>query len=322
VSYNGVAMTAVEQSEETIFLGTYLRSQLFYLCADGLPCSGEYEMKVRLSGIADGISAGVVNLAGMVQQQPEAVMTNSRTNGARGLYTNITTVTDTALVLDVMGCGNSGAFSVATINMEERYNTYGSQCSAAGGIGGGYASDYIRMSWKNENPAHMSHSVAAFAVAESREYDLSCGGYILKSQQIYGKNDFAQSYRVKIRNNGPEAVEKVCLRMTSSENGVRFMNDEVVFHSIGSGQIVVSDDVFVVSVDKPSLLDISKLSMTVVDGQEGDLTGDGEINYSDVLSFCEQWLMRSGNMREDMYRNENVNFSDWAIMAEKWQSKP
>src|SRR5215475_2067141 len=114
VTFNGVLATPVPNSK--IFGGGtgIIQTQLFYLPNSSLPAPGTYTVRVAFQGAIQGATAGAVSLFGVSQTAPESVATNKDTRGADSISTSITTHTNGAWVVDVVGSGNSGTFTAAS----------------------------------------------------------------------------------------------------------------------------------------------------------------------------------------------------------------
>ncbi|MCK4795555.1 MAG: carboxypeptidase regulatory-like domain-containing protein [Desulfobacteraceae bacterium] len=68
--------------------------------------------------------------------------------------------------------------------------------------------------------------------------------------------------------------------------------------------------------------DVSTIVMPFAGEKESaNLNGDGIVNMLDVAVFTNQWL-QSGSLEADFNQDSNVNFSDWARLAENWLWEP
>ncbi|MBA7625405.1 hypothetical protein ES703_32835 [subsurface metagenome] len=68
--------------------------------------------------------------------------------------------------------------------------------------------------------------------------------------------------------------------------------------------------------------DVDTIVMPFAGEKEGaNLNGDGIVNILDVAVFTNQWL-QSGSLEADFNQDSNVNFSDWARLAENWLWEP
>jgi len=65
-------------------------------------------------------------------------------------------------------------------------------------------------------------------------------------------------------------------------------------------------------------VNVSTIVMPFAGEKEGaDLNGDGNVNWSDVAEFTDQWL-QCGSLEADFNQDGCVNFIDWARLAENW----
>jgi len=318
VTYNGVAMTPIDTSEETVLSGTYLKTKLFYMTGDKMPGAGQFEVEVNFSGYVIGAAAGALNFEGVLQTGPESVATGSRSDGSQGIITDIYTVTDGVKVVAVIGCGNPGEFTTTLTTLDKRWDASGSEASAAGGTTDAGAAGQVRMIWRHSNYAQLSQSVAAFALEPVRDFNLAFVSYDLIAQRMVDDGRYLQSYRMQLQNNAAGDVNGFSVHLDSNEPSVQMVNQVVMFDTIGPGATALSQDIFVVLNENSSAVGPDDVFWTPGDNVEGDLTGDGLVNFSDVMLLSEQWLIRSGNMHEDIYRDSSINMRDLAILAGKW----
>ena len=168
VEYNDVNMTLVEGSSEIVSSdGYHMKTELYYLLDANLPSlSGDYTVTVTYNGNVEKRCGGAISLANVEQQDREAVATNSNVNEAT-ISTNITTQTDNAWVVDVVGGGDTGSFSTPTNGMVERFDVTSDSSTAAGSTRAVGSAQQTMISWAHSsaNPNRLAHSVAAFAPA-------------------------------------------------------------------------------------------------------------------------------------------------------------
>lgn len=162
VTYNGVAMTAVNGSQVDDGTTTINRAKLYYLAN---PASGAHTVQVTFAGSVNGITGGAVSLSGVANQAPEAVATNHVASGTT-ISTNISTLTSGAWVVDVIGSGASSvSFTTSTSGMTERYDKFSNGCGGAGSTKAPSATGATTMSWTASSGSRIVHSLAAFAAA-------------------------------------------------------------------------------------------------------------------------------------------------------------
>ncbi len=168
VKYGSAGLTLVGGSTATAGTGTLQRTELYYLLA---PPVGTDTVEVRYVGNVSNRAAGAISLTGVAQQTPEAAESNSNT-GKRDIWTRITTVTDGAWLVDVVGCGNWGRYYAAAGGMAERWDSDTDGTYSASGAGATKGVDIAMetaMGWVQAYdlyyPSRLAHSVAAFAPA-------------------------------------------------------------------------------------------------------------------------------------------------------------
>ena len=151
--------------------GRVVRTELWYLLA---PDSGTDTITITYSGTVDCRSGGVVSLENVKQQAAEAAATNSGqiSGGAENpvtFFTNITTVTDGAWVIDAVGLDRGGAWSTTTGGMTERWDeSPHANHSGGGGTKPVASAGSTTMSWSNtytQYSKRWTHSLAAFEPA-------------------------------------------------------------------------------------------------------------------------------------------------------------
>jgi hypothetical protein len=140
------------------------KAELYYLLQENLPLPGAYVVEVIYPGNVDSVSAGAVSLFNVAQQPAEAVAIGSE-RCSQTISTDITTVTDGAWVIDVVGCGTGGSFCAIADGMEGRWTVSEDICgfSAACSTKAVASSGLICMSWQHSKVDQLVHSLAAFA---------------------------------------------------------------------------------------------------------------------------------------------------------------
>lgn len=130
VLFNGVYATPVPNSIINGGTSGSVQTQLFYLLEPELPPTGTYTVTVNLAGSVAGIQAGAVSFFGVNQGPPEAVVTARNTSGADLISTTITTLTNNAVVVDMVEDNNVAAL---TANAGQTVAWTGSANSGTGG---------------------------------------------------------------------------------------------------------------------------------------------------------------------------------------------
>lgn len=165
VLFNGVYATPVPNS--VIYGGTTgsVQAQLFYLLEPELPAAGTYTVIVNLAGAVAGVQGGAVSFINVNQGPPEAVLTHRDTTGADLINTAITTLTNNAVVVDMVEDNN---VAVLTPNSGQS-----SVFAASAAVGSGGSSvkftptaGSTTLGWAG-SASRLVHSLAAFPPATS-----------------------------------------------------------------------------------------------------------------------------------------------------------
>jgi len=174
VTYNGVNMTPVPGSTAVVGTTMLQRTDLYYILESQLPQPGTYNVYVKRAGSCNESGGGAISLFNVAQQPPEAVAVNSNL-GQYSISTNIATLSNNALIVDVVGCGERGEFWAASTGMLRRWvreGGYGEpNSSSAASMTPAAAPGLKTITWNhpdnyNQNERRIAHSVAAFANAD------------------------------------------------------------------------------------------------------------------------------------------------------------
>ncbi len=146
-----------------------VKSELYYLLA---PQSGMEIITVTYSGSVSKKCVGAVSLENVEQQAPEAVNTGS-VGGTNIISTNITTLTDGAWVVDVVGSNDQGSFTEGSSQIEW-FDIYSSRTAAAGGTAFVASTGATDITWDfSVVPGHIVHSLASFSPKQAVSYDVT-----------------------------------------------------------------------------------------------------------------------------------------------------
>lgn len=170
VNYNGIAMTHVPGS--TVVLGSTMlqRTDLYYILESDLPPAGTYNVYVKRNGSCNETGAGAISLFNVAQQPPEAVATNTAAS-AGSISTNITTLSDNAWIVDVVGSSDAGMFRAGSeaqgmLRRWLREGGYGTPKSSSAGSTMPVANPGLAtITWDHADVNDIAHSLAAFAPA-------------------------------------------------------------------------------------------------------------------------------------------------------------
>jgi len=131
VTYNGVSMIKVTNSDVTVGSGPYNGSALWYLLEASLPSTGSYTVEVTHSEAQDGPSSGSMSFTGAKQEAPEQATTGSAVSGS-GKTTSITTQSANAMIVDVTSINNANTGTADESGQTERWDE---QVATAAGMG-------------------------------------------------------------------------------------------------------------------------------------------------------------------------------------------
>ena len=163
VLFNGVYATPVPNS--IIYGGTTgsIQTQLFYLLEPELPVAGTYTVTVNLAGAVAGVQGGAVSFINVRQAGPEAVVTHRDTSGADLISTAITTLTNNAVVVDIVEDNN-----VATLTANTGQSVVFAASSAIGSGGSSVkftpTAGSTTLGWAG-SASRLAHSLVAFPPA-------------------------------------------------------------------------------------------------------------------------------------------------------------
>jgi len=305
VTYNDVNMTLVAGSSETTSSGIpiyHMKTELYYLLDANLPAlPGNYTVTVTYNGNVRKRCGGAISLSNVAQQVREAVATSSIVSQDT-ISTNITTQTDSAWVVDVVGCGNDGSFLTASGGMTERFDISSNSSTAAGGTKSIVSAQETTMSWTHSGANQLAHSVAAFAP--------SFASYIIAGC-------------VSEPNGAP--VEYV--EVSADPNGGSDITDSNGYYGVlvsygWSGEVTPIEDGHLFKPFKRTYSNVTTdlLGQDYEDISIYDLDIDGLIGWGDVAVIRENWLVTGPNVPGDFHKDEDdiVNFLDFAEFGLAW----
>jgi hypothetical protein len=305
VTYNDVNMTLVEGSSETVSSGSptsHTKTELYYLLDGNLPSlPGDYTVAVIYNGNVEKRCGGAISLVNVDQRAREAVATNSNVD-QNTISTSITSRTNGAWVVDIVGCGNnSGSFLTLADGMTKRFDTSSNSSTAAGSTKPVGSAQETTISWTHSGANRLAHSVAVFAPVSriiagyiSEPNDTPIRGVLILTDANGGSN-------------------------TSDANGYYKL---LVPHG-WSGTIVPIKDGYLFA---PSERTYNKVTTNLSeqnykDLRIYDLDTDGLIGWDDVAVICENWLQTGSDVPGDIHKDEDniVNFLDFTDFANVWQ---
>ncbi len=169
VTYNSVTMFAAGSAVADN--GPGLLATLHYLLDTDLPAAGTYDVVVTYSSGTISMSAAALSLENFVQQAPEALGSGAAPNNDGTFSTDITTVTADALLVNLIGAGDSrlvdGDFftsnSGMTIRADEEIGTQDTAIATKAIATPGLQA----ISWDYPSPNRMAQTIAAFEALPS-----------------------------------------------------------------------------------------------------------------------------------------------------------
>jgi len=302
-----------------------MKTELYYLLESDLPPSGSYTIAVMYSGEVTRICGGGISLANVAQEPAEAVDTNSITSG-HNISTDITTQTDGAWVVDVVGSSNVGSFTPTGIDMLEQFNVSSSGSSAAGGTRLAASAGPVTMSWYHPSTSRITHSVAAFSPVNleratnpspmhletnvAPDVQISwVAGQSADSHDVYFGKDLDDV-------NNADNTWPVGISIYKGNQAI----DANTYDPVG---LLESEQTYYWRIDEvndtePSISRGNVWNFTVEQYMPGDFTDDGVINNADIGMLSDQWLDSGPEVTADADFDDEVNFNDFAIVANDW----
>ena len=102
-TYNGKAMTKAESISGTTDGTTYQSSEIWYVLS---PDTGAHDITFNYAGTVSCFGVGAISFFNAKQQAPEKTASNAELSNPVDITTPITTLSDGALVIDTVSCGN------------------------------------------------------------------------------------------------------------------------------------------------------------------------------------------------------------------------
>ncbi len=147
---------------------------------------------------------------------------------------------------------------------------------------------------------------------------LACTGYEVVWQKRLSRSEFEYCLRMKIKNLGSSDLEDITVELKSVSANTVVLNDKVFFSSIPVGGEVLSEDTFIIRVNRTIAANENDIIWEISDEMEGDFSGDGQVNFVDFGYLAGKWLQTGAGMAEDLYKNEVIDFDDLAMFIENW----
>ena len=165
VTYRGVNMQRAAYAVAGSY--PYNGAELWYMLDTDLPlCDCAEDIVVTFKGVVASKVGGAISIYNAKQQAPEAIATNTSANTS-SISTDITTLTNKAWAIDIVGNGGEGTYTSTTEGMVERFddNTGGyGGCSGAGSTKEVSVAGSTTMSWSSTHSSRTVHLIAVFAL--------------------------------------------------------------------------------------------------------------------------------------------------------------
>ena len=173
-------------------------------------------------------------------------------------------------------------------------------------------------------------------------------GFVVVKRTRKGRTSFEYECRVVMKNDSPVKVEDVQLELVDGPNNMTIIkNPPLALGDIDANGAATSTGTCTFKVDRSILInpaeitwratftvEIDNVSRTAeltfsnvvavepVGLVNGDITGDGNVDYSDLKLMAEQWLSPPGTLSADIAPAPGgdgvVNFLDFTELAENW----
>ncbi|MHC4396902.1 MAG: carbohydrate binding domain-containing protein [Planctomycetota bacterium] len=329
IKYNGVYLSPIVGSAITEGTGTKMKTELFYLLESDLPSSGSYTIVATYSGEVTRICGGAISLANVSQQTAEAVDTNSIASG-HDIATDITLGGSGMWVVDVVGGSNVGVFTTTGTDMVEQFNISSLASAGAGSTRSVTSAGQVTMSWYHPSTSRMTHSVAAFAPVNlnkagnpspphmvsgvARDVELSWSpGAVADSHDVYFGTDF----------NDVNTADNSLPLGTSVYKGNQDLGDT----TYDPYSILESEQTYYWRIDEvndtgPTISRGNVWNFTVEQYLAADFTGDWKVNNKDLDVLAGDWLNSGPGVLADADLNGQVDFNDYAFLANNWEPIP
>lgn len=174
VTYGGQAMTVVTGAHGEVGTSFLAHTDIAYLLEANLPADGAHDLVVNLTGENNNIEAAAVTLSNVRQQAPEASANGSQPNADTPITTSITTVSNNALVLDIVisgaGADGSGDITATVAGMNRIFSLEAPSSHIAGATKLVPTPGSTDMGWEKANVSNrFAHSLVAIAPIPEEE---------------------------------------------------------------------------------------------------------------------------------------------------------
>jgi hypothetical protein len=147
---------------------------------------------------------------------------------------------------------------------------------------------------------------------------LSCTGYDTVWQKRISRTVFEYCFRIRVKNHSYVEAEKVTLDLNPVPDNAAILNNKVFFKVIAGQQEAVSDNTFIVRIDRNCPFDGNEIAWQRSCNAEGDFSADGKLDFADLSAIADEWLKTGEGLAGDLYHDEIINFVDFTIFAQEW----
>lgn len=150
-------------------------------------------------------------------------------------------------------------------------------------------------------------------------------GYELISEKRLSRTEFEYCFRMKVKNMSSSDVENIIIELISTPASITVLDSKVGFSSIHVHQEVLSDDTFIVRIDRSFPLGENALIWEISESSYGDYSDDGQVNLVDFAILASQWRHWPGIPSADMappWGDAIVDTKDLDFLLQNWLYAP
>ena len=168
--------------------------------------------------------------------------------------------------------------------------------------------------------------------------------FVVEVKERRSRTLFRYTCKVTLHNKSEVAMENILLELVGVPENITIIDSNVTLPYVAPSGSATSDDTCIIDVNRVEPIDSAQIiwkATTQVQGSgetavhqesssliyfitEGDITGEGDVDISDLVRLTDKWLWTGtpGGIDEDIaplsYGDGIVNFKDFAVLAEEW----
>ena len=145
--------------------------------------------------------------------------------------------------------------------------------------------------------------------------------YELISQERITRTEFEYTFRVRAANSWKYDVKDITVQLIGEPNNTIVLDDTIAFSFIAAGNEALSDDTFKIRTDRTIDGLPSEVVWEVCDckmNRRSDFNLDWNVNFYDFAKIADAWLISGDDMPEDIYPDGNIDLMDIMIFSEEW----